>query len=121
MRISDWSSDVCSSDLTGDDAPRAGQERLETALVRADAAGPVTSQLSNGTQAADLAFTSAVAVSQFGDKIAISRFGPPFLRIERREPDLRGDGLGGQSKAVGTLDCIRIDLADGMEPLNHGQ
>src|SRR3546814_18806057 len=37
---------------TGDDAPRAGQERLDTALVRADAAGPVTSPLSNGTQAA---------------------------------------------------------------------
>src|SRR3546814_990216 len=32
MRISDWSSDVCSSDLTGSGASRSGRTELETIM-----------------------------------------------------------------------------------------
>src|SRR3546814_3901161 len=116
MRISDWSSDVCSSDLQPAPQPGAGGDdravraRLAAGAARAgmdavgtvDAAGGATDRGADGTarQAARTALARAPAASRPG-----RRTRPGADRAGRRLPAVRGVLQPGRDRADAVADA----------------
>src|SRR3546814_1574555 len=73
MRISDWSSDVCSSDLGGDDAAAASEESSKGGLL-AVAAGTIVSAVFAVVVATKLFAASVSQYFHVGDRGAVSGY-----------------------------------------------
>src|SRR3546814_14212521 len=90
MRISDWSSDVCSSDLAGEGGPAGGcqGEVLEAAVGLVGFARDPAALLQRGDGAADLGLVhgriAADPGCRGGAAVAEGRQHPPLRSEERR-------------------------------------
>src|SRR3546814_15705545 len=120
MRISDWSSDVCSSDLPGrvaDDgiepagpvllpAAGKGQFPMQEALARGQRAAFVEQRVDARVDSWAIGLLAAVAVQQF----------------HQGQPVSAGQQLAGSVVLVGALPCWRVqrpDLAPGTPQVEH--
>src|SRR3546814_11175526 len=99
MRISDWSSDVCSSDLRARDYPKqlvTRQERIVTLDLHLAGVGVISDELEAG----------AVGV----EHLAAASDEPGFVGLDRThrvgEPDIGGVRFRSEGRRVGK-ECVR--------------
>src|SRR3546814_8256605 len=113
MRISDWSSDVCSSDLVGDDAGADADAKLRTLDLRAGDQN-VQFQVAVAVQPTHRAGVGAAADAlQFGDDLHAAHLGAAGdgAAGEHGADHAAGRGVGAQAPAHVADDVVHVRVA----------